>query len=266
MRTFLFFVVPMLLCLATACNEKTKSERLTSNFKKYIPEIETEKLKFNTGTDCNKPDSVRANCASINLEFPIIKRSRQSSLIKLVNSWSLSFVCSLLSDASMQTQTPDALDNAVKSFIKAHESFKGSLLYGAFYAKSSYKVLFNDGKYLTLQLHGESFQGGAHAAIYTKIATFDCSTGNKITFNDIIRDEKSFENLLKKEIQHNRKDAFKNGFKFDDIFSFKLPDNFGIVENGLIIHYDHYEIMPYAYGSTTFTILNKNWIKYAKTN
>jgi len=120
-------------------------------------------------------------------------------------------------------------------------------------------VLLNDGQYLTLQLNSYSFQGGAHGSPLAAVATFNDGTGVQLTWNDLVTDTTALKTLMQQKFEKERADIFKpedgsEPFQFDEIFQFKLPDNYGLVKDGIYCYYVVYEVGPYAFGETTFTL------------
>jgi hypothetical protein len=91
------------------------------------------------------------------------------------------------------------------------------------------------------------------------VATFDVLTGKQLTWNDLVTDQKALQKVAEQAFRAERADVFQPGdgaepFVFDDIFQFALPQNYGLVEDGIFCYYLPYEVGPYAMGSTQFVI------------
>jgi hypothetical protein len=143
---------------------------------------------------------------------------------------------------------------AIQKYYASHETYKGSVIYGAFTATSNYKVLCNNDSLVTFELTGHSYQGGAHGGTTIYAASFETRTGRRLTLDDIVTNKQAFAALVEKKVKEARPEVFKDGFKFDDIFKFKLPRNYGLTKNGIYLHYEDYEIFPYAYGQAILNI------------
>jgi hypothetical protein len=256
MRKLIFFISSaLLLGLVFACQNKSTETP---------GEVVVESLSFNKneGKDCDKPDSLRYNCASINLSWPNVTQG-SNALKKSVANWATAYLASILApgpDGKPAASAP-VEDKAVE-FIKAQKDFakdapKSPMAY--FTAESTDQVLLNDGKYLTLQIEGYTYMGGAHGSPTAAVATFDVLIGKQLTWSDLVTDQKALQAVAEQAFRTERADVFQPGdgaesFVFDDIFQFALPQNYGLVENGIFCYYLAYEVGPYAMGSTQFVI------------
>lgn len=213
-------------------------------------------FKKQQGSNLGLPNTKSAAYAIINCVYPAVKNGSLRLQVS-VERWATTFIASVLSGnniADISSTSNKLLDSAANIFFKTREKFKGSVMYNGFYAESKYKILYNSNSYITIAIIGNSFQGGAHNNPTAAVATFNTQNGNILKWGDILANSEAFKKLVEKKLLVERADAFKDGFKFDDIFKFKLPDNYGLVKGGIYLHYLHYEIMPYALGSTSFVI------------
>jgi hypothetical protein len=221
-------------------------------------------LKQKDGKDCDQPDTLRTNCAEINLSWPVVKTGSES-LKKSVADWSTEFLVGMLAPA---TDSPavkiTTLDKAVHSFFDMHcewtkeEGLDSPL--GYYIAECRDSVLLNDGKHLTLTISGYTYTGGAHESPMAAVRTFDINTGKPLTWSDLVTDTAAVRKMAEQHFRAERADIFEPdpdgspSFNFDDIFTFQLPVNYGLTDKGLYFLYMHYEVTPYAYGSTEFVI------------
>ena len=222
--------------------------------------LESFKMQKREGADCDKPDSLRSNCVTISLAWPSVKEGSEP-LKKSVSSWTNNFLAGMMlpSDSATATTT---LDAAVHAFVQSHHDWKKDApeSMGSYYAESWDTVLCNDGKHLTLQLFGETYTGGAHGNHLAAVGTFDAQTGRQLTWADLVTDTAAVKALAEKTFREVRGDIFKPsedgtpGFNFDDGFYFTLPQNYGLTDKGVYFYYMHYEVTPYALGSTGFLI------------
>ncbi|NPD46221.1 MULTISPECIES: DUF3298 and DUF4163 domain-containing protein [unclassified Lentimicrobium] len=90
-----------------------------------------------------------------------------------------------------------------------------------------------------------SFTGGAHGNTIRNHYVFDVKNDKLLSAGDLL-------NLSKCEdiIELQKKSAEKAGIILDDIFTggFRCNNNFYLIEEGFIFHYDQYEIASYADG------------------
>jgi len=255
MRKLIFFLSgALLLGLVFACQNKSTE----------TTEVVVESLSLNKteGKDCDKPDSLRYSCATINLSWPNVKQG-SDALKKSVTSWANAYLASILAPGPDGKSTGNApVEDKAAEFIKAQKDFAKEAPESPmanFSAESKDQVLLNDGKHLTLQIEGNTYMGGAHGSPTAAVATFDVLTGKQLTWNDLVSDQKALQEILEKAFRAERADVFEPGdgtepFKFDEIFQFALPQNYGLVENGIYCYYLAYEVGPYAMGSTQFVL------------
>lgn len=222
--------------------------------------LESLKIEKKDGADCDKPDSLRNNCATVVLAWPSVKEGSEP-LKKSVAAWANNFLAGLLVPSdSVTTVVP--LETAVQTFIQAHRDWKKEApeMLGSYYAEASDTVLYNNGKHLTLQIFGEVFMGGAHGNHVVALATFDATSGQKLALTDLVTDTVALKTLLEKTFRTERADLFQAsedgtpGFNFDEVFQFVPPQNYGLTDKGIYFYYVPYEVTPYAFGSTAFVI------------
>lgn len=260
MNKFFFKILIIFVSIFFVQNCNKKNNVILPEIKD-ISQILIEDADYNKqqGIDCHLPDSLRTNCAKIKFVYPQII-SGSEALKQSVKTWSEDFLSNILSSDEetykMQLSVKD-LDGSANSFFQNHEHFKGSVMYGAFVAKSNYRILLNDKNFLTLEIDAYTFQGGAHGNPSIALATFRKETGKILKIEDIVTNEDELKKIAEKKIKMQRADIFKQGFKFDDIFNFVLPKNVGLLKNGLLLKYQVYEVMPYAYGETSLKITFK---------
>lgn len=214
-------------------------------------------FKKNSGTDCDKPDTLRLNCLTIDLAWPKVETG-SDALKKSVGDWANSYIVGILAPASDDsTAIATTVDTAATGFIDMHKEFaseaEGSVM-GNWMAEASDTVLLNNGKYLTLSIAGYVYAGGAHGSPTAAVATFDVATGMQLTWDDLVTDKAALKTLAEKKYRQEMADVFKDGFEFDDFFKFELPANFGLVQDGIYFHYLHYEVGPYAIGNAVFVL------------
>jgi len=218
--------------------------------------LEIRTIRQAKGQDCDKPDSLRSDCAIIDFSTPAIQgAAAQNAPAKSLNAWTDAFLIRLLTwtdypelDASKAQPTVAA---AIQRFRAIHDEAAGSVSAGQFIATCTNGILLNDGKYLTVRLKGHSFQGGNRALDETAIATFDCATGKKLGWDDLVQDKSSLLPLAEAYIRETRAAAFEEGFVFDKMELLSLPDAYGLTGRGIVFHYQSEEILHLG-GATEF--------------
>ncbi|MBK7939492.1 MAG: DUF3298 domain-containing protein [Lewinellaceae bacterium] len=239
-----------LLALVFSCKNEPKTPATTV----VVNPLRYEKTH---GTDCEKPDSLRNNCLKINLVWPDATGG-SDALRKNVAAWANTYITGMLTPGSTDSAAAaTTVEAAAQAFIEEHKTFSieapDSPL-GQWVAESKDTTLLNDGKYLTLEIAGYTFSGGAHGSPTAAVATFETGTGKQIGWDDLVTDKTALKTRAEKKYREIKDNIFKDGFEFDDTFRFDLPANFGLVQDGIYFHYLHYEVGPYAIGNTTFVL------------
>lgn len=224
--------------------------------------VGTQSLSKSEGTDCDQPDSLRARCANLNLNWPQIEQG-SDALKNTVNAWAKAYITGILSPHSDENPNPEAsIDEKAEAFIQLQRDFVKEAPespMGYYTAESDFDVLLNDGKYLTLEITGYIYAGGNHGNPTAAVATFDVVTGKQLTWADLVSDTSALKTLAEKTFREERSDLFNPSdgsepYAFNEIFAFALPQNYGLTEDGIYCHYLAYEVGPYAIGSTQMII------------
>lgn len=244
-----YFSLTSLLAVLCACAPSEKSAE----------PILVERASFVkiAGRDCAEKDSTVHFCARINLNWPVVK-SGNKTLQRNVAEWSNVLLVGLLSfELSEKEAAKTSLEKAAQTFLSAHatevvEAPDSPL--GEWAAESRDTVLFNNGRYLTLQINGYVFTGGAHGNHPGVIATFDVLTGKKLGWKDLVTDEEQVKAIIERQFRKTRSEIFEEGYEFNEYFPFALPQGFGLTSEGLYCYYSPYEVTPYAFGTTAFIV------------
>ncbi len=224
---------------------------------KLAPTVEELRFRKEQGTDCDKDEESRTDCARIDIEYYVVTKG-EKALQDAVANWTNSYLFGILENAEADIKS-SSLDEAAQAFFKIHDDFKKeaggvSVMAGAFEAMTGSEVVLNNGKYLTLAINGNTYMGGAHGSPTEALNTFDAQTGKMLVWDDLVTDKAAVQALAEKKVREEKADVFKEGFNFDKNFQFVLPVNYGLTVEGIFLYYIPYEIMPYAMGATEVTL------------
>ncbi len=119
------------------------------------------------------------------------------------------------------------------------------------------EILFQNDKFISVQLQQYTFTGGAHPNSFNTIWMLDKTTGEPLDFKGLVADtdtllpiaEAAFRKTIELPITKTLADA--GYFQGEDFF---LPQNYGLVEKGLLLYYNTYEVAPYVVGPTQVLI------------
>jgi hypothetical protein len=108
---------------------------------------------------------------------------------------------------------------------------------------------------ITISIDSYTFTGGAHGNSVITLLNFDPETGNSYAQDDIFKKSNEFTELVKR---HFKKESEAKKTNNQDVYfygeDFRLPENIGFNEEGVIFLYNTYEMSSYAGGITEFTI------------
>ena len=231
-----------------------KQNTAPSNAAITVPEVEIMRFREHKGIDCDSIYEDRTNCAYIDFDYPVVTAGTQAlkdSVAKYING----YLVGILTGGSPEEDVKAAtLEEGAKVFFATHETYKGSAVYGGFTASSGSDVVRRDSQYLSIAISGDTYQGGAHGSQTSLFATFDAQTGHKLTWDDVVKDKAVMLALAERHFRKEREEIFKDGFEFDEIFQFVLPQSFALIQSGIYLQYDPYEVGPYAIGSTELMV------------
>ena len=193
------------------------------------------------------------------LIFPQLRGKGKA--LKQVNGYIRHLALQLVDDTEDEP-APDAAPPSLKTLEKAvraplpDDKELEDLEIGHFASltyEESFEVLLNEKKLLSLRLFHSEYTGGAHPNYGASHVTFDLTTGDELTLDDLLKPgwrdivTQLAEASLRE--QHGLKpDAPLNaeGPLFEN--AFELNDNWFLTAEGLGFSYDPYEIGPYAAG------------------
>jgi len=132
------------------------------------------------------------------------------------------------------------------------------------------EIAYQDPKVVSLRLSEEAYQGGAHGLTTVHYASFDPATGRRLGLADLVTPEGEArlleigERELRKVHEVPPEQSLAEvGFTFEG-GKFVLSEEIAVLAEGLAIHYNPYEIAPYAMGPTEIVIPRSELAPIAK--
>ncbi|MEM9887495.1 MAG: DUF3298 and DUF4163 domain-containing protein [Bacteroidota bacterium] len=127
-------------------------------------------------------------------------------------------------------------------------------------AESNQKVLTNTSKVLCIKTTFYNFTGGAHGLYGTVYNNYQPKTGKKITLEQLIAPNvmeeflEIAEEFFRKDMAiASQEDLGEAGYDFRND-QFYVPNNFGLLPDGVVFTYGLYEIASYVQGEQEFSI------------
>ena len=119
-------------------------------------------------------------------------------------------------------------------------------------------ILNSSAQLSTVVLNSSSYLGGAHGSSAQSYYHFDLNTEQRVQLKDILlaKQEKALEKKAYEAFQAWVIDTelAENVKEYEEVWTFKLTDNFFITKESLILQYAEYEIGPYVVGLPRLTI------------
>jgi len=191
-------------------------------------------------------------CAQVLLRWPEFSDLRQADAIEPMQAWILDHL-GRHSETGEATESPEA---AARAFIASFERQLDDTpaLSQDWFEHRRVQVIHQDAQVISLALDISSYTGGAHPMSARRLASFDRDSGELLTLDAVVRPAARglFTDLVTRSVRSelgiapelNLADA---GFLVEDN-RITPTDNFVVTARGWLMHYDPYEIAPYAMG------------------
>ncbi|HBV95651.1 MAG TPA: hypothetical protein DEF36_01175 [Desulfotomaculum sp.] len=117
----------------------------------------------------------------------------------------------------------------------------------------NYRIKYNQNDILSVVFQNYQYTGGAHGLTVQSSYTFNLKTGRQYGLNDLFGDDAGYVSLISREIKSQlaERGIMETLNPFEAI---KADQDFYVNDKGIVIYFQQYEIMPYAYGIPEFTI------------
>lgn len=228
--------------------------------------VSTDSVVFKKG--CYAADS---SCLYISFHFPVVDRDKDGRLSMLLNSDFLQMVGDSLKESASGT-IKDHLSNIARQYDSSFVDYTGAFPSGAvntWYLKVRYNILINDGKILSIQYFSDDYMGGAHGTYRYHYLNLALKQPHPLAISDMVSDLVVFSERAEEAFRHHFK--IPEGKSLDNFWfpqgKFLLPSEYGFSKEGIVLHYNVYEIAPYSDGdikvvvpySSIKDILNSDW-------
>lgn len=241
-----FFVSLLSSFLLIGCaDEKKETENEVDNA-----------LQFSTKTIEKSLDNCEpelGECTFISLIFPEAKKGvGQAEEINKVIEHFLSETLNY-QENEIPENPEDLVTNFIQNYKATAEEFPEYEL--PWEATINGKVMYENEQLIAMKFNTDMFTGGAHGYRSTRYFNFDAETGKLLSSDELFNSD--FVDYVEKDFRKKHdiamdKDINSTGFSFEKGY-FRLPLDIGITEKKVILHYNAYEIAPYATGSTILT-------------
>jgi hypothetical protein len=228
-----------LFVLLVSCDAGNKNQNL----------VQEERLTFRIET-FDKEFCVGENCAQLALSWPVASGGEAAKKINQAIQEHMSFL--------VQTGEENApLDSMIVAYFSSFDEFKKEFpdSYGGWEIAATAEVSYLSDSTLSIYFTQQSFLGGAHPNSLVSFLNFDPSSGEILSLDRLISNEKALLDLAEKKFR-----AFhevQDGVSLEETGSFFLPEaGFflanakGFKDDKFWVIYIPYEIGPYVMGYT----------------
>lgn len=151
-----------------------------------------------------------------------------------------------------------SLEGAIKDFDNEYKTFKEDFNDSTqqWEAQIESEINYESDHIICVTVNSYLDTGGAHGNSHVAFLNFNKKTGELLKQKDIIKDIDGFKSLAESYFQKATKPLTEDQ-EIEDYFfgeGFKLPENIGFNQEGVIVLYNVYEIASYAQGVTEFVI------------
>jgi len=158
----------------------------------------------------------------------------------------------------------DAISQMENRFISFKNDFEEDAI--PWEVNINCEVVFQSIYVITIAVDSYAFTGGAHGNSTITLLNFNPANGNLYRKDDFINTSPGLIELVEKAFRSEIKSRNKNEEDYFYGQDFKLPENVGFSDEGVIFLYNTYEMASYAQGITEFTIPYGEISKYVKIN
>ncbi len=206
-----------------------------------------------------------SDCAQVSIDLPLALESG-----RIGNAVNRSLREEVISLLTFEDGTePNTIEQAMESFNAGYqdlnERFPGEES-TPWEGRIEAEISFEDADLLSIRLQSYLFTGGAHGYSSITFLNFNKQKGKEMEDWELFTDQGDFQRYAESAFRKQEdipKDQSINstGFMFERD-SFYLPENIGLTEKGLQLHYNQYEVASYADGPIELILPYKEVQKY----
>ncbi|HTG65766.1 MAG TPA: DUF3298 and DUF4163 domain-containing protein [Flavobacterium sp.] len=243
-----YSLLSILFLLCISCSKEVK--------------FENQSFEKTTTIDCDK------NCPNIQLKIPVAENS--NSIADSINNAIFTTVKSIVNFGDRPNNSTN-YEQLATSFIKAYEKLKRDFPKDRFgwEAKIDGKIKYQSEKILNIEINHYTFTGGAHGYAGLRSLIFDPKTGKKIPNEKLFKNWNLFKVFAETKFRNKYKiprDQPINSTEMqfeNDVF--QVAQNIFFTDEGILLHYNPYEISAYVDGSRDLLLKYKEVNHYLIT-
>lgn len=244
--------------ISTACSttkEPTKPKTVKQTGIPLAPEIFNSKIE-RVLTNLEGKDST---VSSIEYAFYSTPKSAwQDSVNSFIGNFMHATTAMEDVEYQYETLTHQFFYNILKQFEDNFKSVRNtSESQGVWFYESLIEINEQLANYSQVKCNASFYTGGAHPNTSISNAVISKENGRKLKLNDLTTDVLKFNQIAEKYFRMERNLSKSADLKTDFWFEngvFTCNDNFFISSEGITFTFNAYEVAPYYFGQTQFTI------------
>ena len=210
-----------------------------------------EALSFSSKTIEKRLDNCKpeeGECTFINLTYPVAEKGHEET--ENINKRIEEFLRNTIDyQEEGGKESPEELaEDFIRNYRETAKEFPEYDL--PWEATVNGKLVYSTPNILCLQFNTDMFTGGAHGYRSTDYLNFDPENGKTLTAADLFTEK--FVEFVEKDFRQKQDIPQDSNINSTGLFfendRFHLPKNIGITKDKVILHYNAYEIAPYASG------------------
>ena len=209
-----------------------------------------------TEGDCASADGA---CARVDIVYPLAESATHQQVVDAIHQTAAEWLLGRPGDDA-RSASPDTV---AAQFIATFLEFRRAnpTLKPRWSLTREVRVVLDTLDVVTLNGVQEDYEGGPHGLTNAFWASFSLATGKRLGVNELVApaDTARFRALAEGTFRKAREfgptaSLADSGFFTESGGRFTLPDNIGLTRDGLVLHYNQYEVAAYAAGPTTVTL------------
>ncbi|WP_373059626.1 DUF3298 domain-containing protein [Zunongwangia sp. H14] len=201
--------------------------------------------------NCNPEEG---DCAFISISYPVAEN--ENKVASKINEEIRSHIIEIV-----DYQEEEKLVSVEELAINFIENYKTNARDFSAYELPWEATIFaeftrRDAALISIRFNSRMFTGGAHGYSSISYLNFNPETGDLYSYNELFTPEfkRFFEEKFRKDQGIGEEDSINSTGLFFEDDTFVLPENIGFTEEGLVLHYNAYEIASYAEGEFSYRL------------
>ncbi|MHC1772188.1 MAG: stalk domain-containing protein [Flexilinea sp.] len=118
----------------------------------------------------------------------------------------------------------------------------------------NYQVKYNQNDVISLIFLNYQFAGGAHGSTLQTAYTVNLKTGKQYTLKDLFKENTDYVSIFSDNVKIQLAERDLTSILFEPFNKINENQSYYLSNNGVVVYFQQYEILPYAAGIQEFTV------------